>query len=136
MERIKGNKMISQVINLIKRGFLGFSFGFVFYLMLSIITNHFLSNLISLLNTKFPNEKPIIPTALYAIYSTISMGLRLPFNALSSGESLMLTSLLFGTIGTISFIILGIKKGMKIFIIIFLIFTILLACPGFGMIYM
>ncbi len=128
--------MFSQVINIIKRGFLGFSFGFVFYLILSIITNHFLSNLISLLNAKFPNEKPIIPTALYAIYSTISMGLRLPFTGLSSGESLILTSLLLGTIGTISFIILGIKRGIKIFILLFLILTLLLACPAFGMLYM
>ncbi len=127
--------MFRHESNIFTRGFLGFAFGSVFYLALANI-NYYLSEQLRIFaSQQFQYDKPYAISALLAITLAISWGLRTLFYFLSQEESLIITSILFGVVGLISFIGTGIKRGMIIFMLFFVLLFIALAFLVFIFIY-
>jgi hypothetical protein len=130
----KGPTMSNRVKVLIQHGLGGLAFGGSFYLALSIIANTFLNWFVPFANQRFPFEKPVFITAVYSVALTIYMGLRIPFNAVSTGNSLIFTAVLLGVIGMIAFLVAGLRRGVIIFLALFVLMEIAFVCLTFGMI--
>ncbi len=134
MEQDRGKTMTSQAKKLIRHGFVGLVFGVAFYLIISSIANLFLDWFIPFANQQFPFDEPFWVKAIYAVALTLSWGIRVPLHFISANLSLLLTSVISGAIGMVSFLIKGIRKGLIIFIILSALLILAIACPAIGMI--
>jgi len=133
MEQGKGKTMSTQVNKLIRHGFMGLVFGIAFYLIISRIANLFLDWFIPFTNQQFPFVEPIWVKAIYAIALTLSWGIRVPLRTISTNLSLLLTSVIAGAIGMVSFLIMGIRRGVFVFLILFTILFLPIAFLALGM---
>jgi hypothetical protein len=134
MEQDRGMAMSNQARVFIQRGLGGLVFGCLFYLILFTIAKLFLNWFLPFINERYPIESPVLISAAYALAITLSMGLRIPFNSISVSMALLLTSLISGVIGMLSFLIAGRRRGVIIFLALFVLLDMAFACLTLGMI--
>jgi hypothetical protein len=125
--------MSPQIKNLIQRGLAGLVLGIAFYLIVSSIAKLFLDWFIPLANQRFPFEKPIWASAIYAVAITLAWGIRTPFRFISLNYGLLLTSAVSGVIGMASFLITGMKRGLSAFLVLFTLLVLVISFLGLAM---